>query len=113
MLHLAQANMFFVMTATGEKPPFPRRDLENTMSAQSADSVRYFVDKSYDFAMEAIKKINPSTLMEIKFFNMGQTLTGSKLSWLYKGFEHQTHHRGQTTIYLRIVGVKPPNEKLF
>ena len=32
---------------------------------------------------------------------------------LAKLFEHQTHHRGQTTIYIRLAGVKPPNEKLF
>jgi uncharacterized damage-inducible protein DinB len=30
-----------------------------------------------------------------------------------KAFEHQTHHRGQTTVYLRLKGVTPPNEKLF
>jgi uncharacterized damage-inducible protein DinB len=30
-----------------------------------------------------------------------------------KAFEHQTHHRGQTTVYLRLAGVKPPMEKLF
>jgi uncharacterized damage-inducible protein DinB len=30
-----------------------------------------------------------------------------------KTFEHQTHHRGQTTVYLRLKGIKPPNEKLF
>ncbi|MBO0721263.1 MAG: damage-inducible protein DinB, partial [Blastocatellia bacterium] len=28
-------------------------------------------------------------------------------------FEHQTHHRGQTTIYLRLKGVTPPGEKLY
>lgn len=32
---------------------------------------------------------------------------------LYKGFEHQTHHRGQTTVYIRLAGSKPPQEKLF
>jgi uncharacterized damage-inducible protein DinB len=30
-----------------------------------------------------------------------------------KAFEHQTHHRGQTTVYLRLKGVKPPDEMLF
>jgi uncharacterized damage-inducible protein DinB len=30
-----------------------------------------------------------------------------------KTFEHQTHHRGQTTIYIRTQGIKPPQEKLF
>jgi len=28
-------------------------------------------------------------------------------------FMHQTHHRGQCTVYLRLVGVHPPAEKLF
>jgi hypothetical protein len=32
---------------------------------------------------------------------------------LAKAFEHQTHHRGQATVYLRLKGVAPPNEMLF
>nr|WP_324497299.1 DinB family protein [Haliscomenobacter sp.] len=32
---------------------------------------------------------------------------------MLKAFEYQTHHRGQTTIYIRLLGIKPPNEKLF
>lgn len=27
--------------------------------------------------------------------------------------EHQGHHRGQTTIYLRMAGIRPPAERLF
>ena len=30
-----------------------------------------------------------------------------------KLFEHQAHHRGQTTIYIRALGLKPPNERLL
>ncbi|HET9745897.1 MAG TPA: DinB family protein [Chitinophagaceae bacterium] len=30
-----------------------------------------------------------------------------------KAFEHQNHHRGQTTIYIRAQGIKPPEERLF
>jgi uncharacterized damage-inducible protein DinB len=37
----------------------------------------------------------------------------TQYDWLNKAFEHQTHHRGQTTIYLRLKGIKAPNEKLF
>jgi uncharacterized damage-inducible protein DinB len=32
---------------------------------------------------------------------------------MLKTFEHQTHHRGQTTIYIRLLGIRPPQEKLF
>ena len=37
----------------------------------------------------------------------------SRAATLDKAFEHQTHHRGQTTVYLRLKGITPPNEKLF
>jgi DinB family len=30
-----------------------------------------------------------------------------------KAFKHDTHHRGQTTIYLRLKAVTPPGEMLF
>ena len=113
MLHLAQANMFFIMNATGEKQTFGGRNLEKVASAQSADSVKYYVDKSYDYAINSIKKANASTLWETKTVNMGKTYKEPAMIWMMKAFEHQTHHRGQTTIYLRLAGVKPPQEKLF
>jgi uncharacterized damage-inducible protein DinB len=46
---------------------------------------------------------------KIKLFNFDVT-RGSALE---KAFEHQTHHRGQTTVYLRLKGIKPPDERLF
>ena len=29
-----------------------------------------------------------------------------------KGFEHQSHHKGKWAVYLRLVNVKPPLERL-
>lgn len=113
LLHIAQANMFLVSTATGEKSSYSGPDLEKSASAQSADSVKYYVNSSYDFVINAIRKLSPSSFMQTATLNMGRPLTETRLSWLLKAFEHQTHHRGQTTIYLRIAGVRPPNERLF
>lgn len=113
MLHLAQANMFFIMTATGEKPTFGGRDLEKVASAQSADSVKYYVDKSYDFAINSIKNTKASALWDNKTLNMGRAYNEPVMIWFLKAFEHQTHHRGQTTVYIRVAGYKPPQEKLF
>ena len=87
--------------------------LEKSAGAQSADSVMYYVNSSYDFAINAIKKLPATSLMQTATLNMGRPLTETRLAWLLKSFEHQTHHRGQTTIYLRLAGVRPPNEKLF
>lgn len=73
----------------------------------------FIVNMSYDFVMNAIKNAPASSLMQNASFNMGETYTTTRLNWFNKAFEHQTHHRGQTTIYLRLAGIKPPNERLF
>jgi uncharacterized damage-inducible protein DinB len=113
LLHLAQANMFFLATATGEKPTYAGPDLEKSSSAQAADSVKYYVNASYDFAINSIKKLPPAAVFQNATLTMRQTITVMRLVWILKAFEHQTHHRGQTTIYLRLAGVRPPAERLF
>lgn len=112
LLHITEANMFIISTGTGAKLS-GGPGLEQRASAQTADSVMYYVNMSYDYAINAIKNMPSNTLMEPVTFNMGQPVTASRLGWVMKAFEHQTHHRGQTTIYIRLSGIKPPNERLF
>jgi uncharacterized damage-inducible protein DinB len=111
MLHLSAGVVGLISTATGEKiGSFPGRGLENSATAQSKDSVVYYVTKSYDFAIESVKKLDPNKLGEL----VGQAPRQvTRFAWLLKAFEHQTHHRGQTTIYIRLQGIRPPNERLF
>ncbi len=112
MLHITEGTMFIVSTGTGAKLS-GGPGLEQRASAQAADSVMYYVNTGYDYAINAIKNIPGNTLLQTVSFNMGETVTATRLGWLMKAFEHQTHHRGQTTIYLRLSGVRPPNERLF
>jgi len=111
MLHLAYDNVNLISLSTGEKSGnFPGRDLEKSSTAQSKDSVVYYVDESYDYAIQSIKKFDPNKLGEIT--GQGNNKV-TRFAWLLKAFEHQTHHRGQTTIYIRLLGIRPPNERLF
>jgi uncharacterized damage-inducible protein DinB len=111
MLHLASGNVGLITTATGEKiTGFPGRGLESSATAQTKDSVVYYVTKSYDFAIESVKKLDPNKLGELTGQAPRQI---TRFAWLLKAFEHQTHHRGQTTIYIRLQGIRPPNERLF
>jgi uncharacterized damage-inducible protein DinB len=65
---------------------------------------------SYDFVINAIKTTDESKMGDmVKIFNFDMT----RETAFRKVFEHQTHHRGQTTVYLRLAGLTPPNEKLF
>lgn len=112
MLHLASANVFIMSTATGAAPlPWASFALENSASAQSKDSVMYYVSASYDFAKKAVEESNMDKWGEkIKVFGQFEC---TRYALMQKGFEHQTHHRGQTTIYIRLQDIRPPGEKLF
>ena len=112
MVHLAQGNVFLMSNATDMKPqPFFMSDLEHSPGAQKKDSVMYYVTTSYDYCLNAVKNSDISKWGEKKkIFNMFEE---TKFAMMNKTFEHQTHHRGQTTIYIRLQGIKPPQEMLF
>lgn len=110
MLHLNDANYAFVSAATGEAVPEGRSESEK-VDDKSKENVTELVLAGYDYAINSIKKMSPAQLSEMtKLFGRFEM---TKEAALKKAFEHQTHHRGQTTIYLRLAGVKPPAEKLF
>jgi uncharacterized damage-inducible protein DinB len=110
MLHLASANLGLVNMGTGVQPTFVGRGLENRTSAQTKDSVMYYVTASYDYAINAVKELDVSKYGEL--VGQGNNKT-TRYAWILKGLEHQAHHRGQTTIYIRLLGIRPPNERLF
>jgi uncharacterized damage-inducible protein DinB len=112
MLHLAAANVLLMSNATTEKTPAGISfQLEQRASAQTKDSVVYYITASYDFARNTVKNSDVSKWGDVKkvFNRFDETV----YAMMNKTFEHQTHHRGQTTIYIRLVGIKPPNERLF
>ncbi|HTQ66459.1 MAG TPA: DinB family protein [Puia sp.] len=111
MLHLSQGNAFLMSNATDQKPPaFFQSNLEGSVSAQKKDSVMYYVTASYDYCINAVKELPLDKWGEKKkLFGFEET----RFALLMKTFEHQTHHRGQTTIYIRLQGIKPPQERLF
>lgn len=119
MLHLAFANAGMAIIGTGVSDSsiyknFILRQLEKSPTAQTKDSVMYFVNTSYDFMIHAIKMMDFSKINEVVNQHMpGGDRSETRLAWLLKTFEHQTHHRGQCTIYLRLAGIRPPAEKLF
>jgi len=109
MQHLADVNYAFAAAATGETSPVTG-SLEKTGDKSKAAVTQQVLD-SYDFVIAAVKKLSATQLSEqIKLFGK---LDVTRETAFFKLFEHQTHHRGQTTVYLRLAGVKPPEEMLF
>ncbi|NOT60474.1 MAG: damage-inducible protein DinB [Acidobacteria bacterium] len=113
MLHLTAAHFGFASQATGVNPPagLDVRNLEKMKEYEDKAALTKIVLDSYDFIIDAFKNLDAAKYNEkFKLFGAFDT---TRLGAFEKAFEHQTHHRGQTTIYLRMKGVKPPNEKLF
>ena len=112
MLHLASANFGFASQATGATNPYATKNLEKMDEYKTSKAaLTKVVMESYDFMIDSIKGMDTSKSNEaIKLFGRMDTTRSVAIA---KCFEHQTHHRGQTTIYIRLKGVKPPNEKLF
>ncbi len=110
MLHLASGNLFLMSAASDQPAPsFFKMDLEHSSGAGAKDSVMYYVTSSYDYCINAVKSADVA--------KWGETIQSmnneTRYALMTKAFEHQTHHRGQTTIYIRLLGIKPPPERLF
>lgn len=110
MLHLTDANYAFAAAATGEKSPVAPGASEKSTDKSKA-AVTSQVMAGYDFVIASLKKMKPETFGEsVKLFGRFDM---TKIAAIQKCFEHQTHHRGQTTVYIRLAGANPPQEKLF
>jgi uncharacterized damage-inducible protein DinB len=108
MDHLADVNYAFISAATGKASPF-KESLEKATD-QSKTAVSKAVLDSYDFVLNVLKDMKDADLeKDTKVFGKDMKVRTA----FEKDFEHQTHHRGQTTVYIRMKGVKPPQEMLF
>ena len=112
-LHLASTQYSFAASATGREKPLvassgdPERDEQ--LKANPV-AVRQFVLDSYDFMIDGVRALDPALLEEeVAFFRL--RMPRSVL--LAKALEHHAHHRGQTAVYVRLIGIVPPSQRLF
>jgi hypothetical protein len=110
MLHMSQGTIGLVSSATGANPIYQGKVLEKSDEFKNKAALTKIVMECYDYAILSIRNMDASKMDSL--IKRGNYET-DQFGWLNKAFEHQTHHRAQTTIYLRLKGIKPPNEKLF
>lgn len=107
MLHLAYWNCGLVEPAAGKPNPFGKDEIEKKGDYKTKAALRKAVEQSYDYVIAAVAELDETRLAdEITFFNSKVT----RLMALSVAADHQSHHRGQATIYLRLKGVTPPPE---
>jgi len=109
MLHLAFWNFGLIEAAGGKANPYGKKqeEIEKREDMKTKAAVRKVVEESYDNVLAVIAGLDQEKLLEqVSFFNSKLT----RLMALSIALDHQTHHRGQTTLYLRLKGVTPPPE---
>ena len=110
MLHIVDAGYYFVTAATGKASPLGKDVSAEKTVAQTKEATTKAVLDSYDFTISALEGMTAAQMQEM---SAAEGVKATKALIFAKAFEHQTHHRGQTTVYLRLKGVTPPAEMLF
>jgi uncharacterized damage-inducible protein DinB len=109
MLHLAFWNFGLLEGAGGKANPYGKKqeELEKREEMKTKAALRKVVAESYDAVLAEIAGMTEAKMIaQTTFF-------GRKYTWLSVlsiALDHQSHHRGQTTLYLRLKGVTPPPE---
>jgi uncharacterized damage-inducible protein DinB len=115
MLHIADANYVLVNVASDKPNPIGEtfassHDVNEKTVSPTKGAVTKAVMDSYDWVISTLQNMTPDQMQAMTKIGK-HDITRSGL--FGKAFEHQTHQRGQTTIYLRLKGVTPPEEVLF
>ena len=116
MLHISDANYVIVTVASGKPNPIGENpdsahNLNEKNVSPTKAAVTAAVINSYDWVINTLQNMGADQLQQITTFGKHGNITRGAL--FAKAFEHQTHQRGQTTIYLRLKGITPPAEQLF
>jgi uncharacterized damage-inducible protein DinB len=109
MLHLTDATYYFITSVSGKPSPLGKTSAEKTIAPTKEATTKAVLD-SYDFAISTLESMSDADMQQNA---SAEGMKATKGLILAKAFEHQTHHRGQTTVYLRLKGVTPPGEMLF
>ena len=110
MLHMAQGTAGLSANGTGAESPFGQANLTEDTANHSKEKIVEITTQAFDFVISSVKDMDPATFDEI--IERGPFKV-SRLGWVQKAKEHLNHHRGQTAVYLRLNGVKPPQYNLF
>jgi uncharacterized damage-inducible protein DinB len=115
MLHLSDENYLFATLASDKPNPNGETLATHNINEKTASPTKEWTTKavmdSYDWVISTLQNMTPGQLENTTKLFGKYDITRSGI--FGKAFEHQTHTRGQTTIYLRLKGVTPPPELLF
>jgi len=115
LLHLAEANYGLIKAGGGKPTNLGFGTIDGKPEYTTKAAVASAVAASYDYVISSLQDLNDNQLMDTVAVELfpGFNVKWTKEAFYNKTFEHQTHHRGQATQYLRAQGKTPPQEMLM
>lgn len=110
MLHIAQGTFGLSSNGSGAENPYAGQNIQEDESLKNKTDVARLLSESFDFAIAGLRTMDPAQFDEI--VERGPFKV-TRINWMHKTKEHINHHRGQTAVYLRLAGIKPPQYRLF
>ena len=108
LIHMAN-NMYGISSKLirGTQAPLDLKIAENAVNNRklSKKEIIEYISKAFDYTEETFAQMTDKTLEEELDYWGGHS-TKRKIVFLLN--DHQTHHRGQLIVYLRLNGIKPP-----
>lgn len=103
LLHLS-SNMGWLCSSylNGSVNPVTKAD----MKILKKEEIISVLNKSYDYAINILRHFKPVNLVDTVSFFAGPL---NKLQIINLLNDHQTHHRAQMLVYLRLNEIKPPD----
>ena len=103
LLHLS-SNMGWLSSSYLGKDPNPVTKADAALLKK--EDIKLVLEKAYAFAITSLKNFKANELTDsVKFFSGPM----NKLQIINLLSDHQTHHRAQMLVYLRLNGIKPPS----
>jgi uncharacterized damage-inducible protein DinB len=102
LLHLS-ANMKWLCTSYLSSSEIPI--LKTSKQCQNKECIITELNETYDYAIYVLRHFNPLQLSDTVTFFAGPM---NKIQIINLLNDHQTHHRAQLLVYLRLNGIKPP-----
>lgn len=103
LLHLS-SNLGWLSSSylSGGKNPVAKEE----MNLKKKEEIIAVLSKTYDYAINVLQQFDIADLTDTVSFFAGAM---NKLQIINLMNDHQTHHRGQLIVYLRLNAIKPPD----
>ena len=102
LVHLSKNMTWLANAYLGKTPAMDFTGAENITNKEELAAL---VTNAYQYARDAVEAVKLEDLETVHDFFAGP-MTGRQIMHLMQ--DHQTHHRGQVIVYLRLNNLKPP-----